>query len=498
MEALRRELEERTAALDAAKAELEAKLASQATDFREQLAAGERKFRDEFEALLASADELAASLDKVTRERDESAKAVKAEAAAACAAAESSAALCARAEMEARRWKAVTELILPRVRAGIVSCQRLERSEANRQKKWAENVVLAGQPAPTVPSNVAYADVEQAFELLQSEGAMKQFTYSLGACSDAGPIDHAVTDLLNSLGLPFFVPIRRLGPGGDYFIDRRLNVRLVGGQVMVRCRSQQPSSSFESLAKYLLHLYAPMLVDDDTVEPLPPAETSANSEEIAALQHQQHQLKQSLAMQQQLLRQHHRELLAELSPSPEREQIRQAHTAAKAPPPDQHVVGAPVLSGPRNPLSGWRRPPSPSPEASRASESPEATPHAGRPSPAAASAQQQQTSSAPAAPSQVLQQRQRQLLSDSGILLLPSGEPGQPVSRQRGAAASAVSAERENVAPAKAKGGLLPKRAAEGALDLSQLTTDELEKLKKAALAQQIREMRQSSNRGHR
>ncbi len=499
---MRSEYEARIAMLEREKADLAAQLASRDASFREQLLTAELKFREEFESLLASADDLAVSLDKVTREKDEQCAAQQSKTDSAVAQLEALEARMSQAREEARTAAAAgkrevaasIQAALPELRAAVALCQALERVEARKQQQRAALLALANQPLGVVRNSVSYADVEHAFDLLQQEGD-KQFTYSLGSCSDASAVDHAVTDLLNSLGLPFLVPIRRLGPGGDYFIDRRLHVRLVGGQVMVRCRSQSSSSSsttaapFEHLGKYLIHLYAPLLVADEKREPSVTVQQQERDEadsdvqkkqpvgenavmarkqqedeaHVVRLQQQQQQLQRSLAVQQEMLRQHHRELLAELSPSPEK----QARPAQ-----DKGEAKASVSNGSKKLVSGWRRPPSPSPEASRLSESPEARGF----SPPGEAPQ--------GGLNQMLQQRQRQLLMEAGVRVATPAAP------------PPLQPSKENDVPA-AKPKKKSNVTLDGGrhLDLSQLTPEELERLKRAALAQQVREMKHSANR---
>ena len=496
LEALRRDSDARVAQAEQEKEALTAEVSQLDARYRQQLVAAESKFREEFESLLASADDLAATLDKTTREKEEAcaSQARRAEVAEAQLAAlrAKSEALEQRHNRDGAALESKRQELVGLVRTSLIPeltslldafCLLQQKDAVRRQHDVQQRTALSHLMSSRCGFSEAssYEDVEKAFQTLQSTEAARAVTYSLGSCSDAEPVDLAVTDLLNSLGFPFVVPIRRLGRGGDYFIDRRLHVRLVGGQVMVRTRvapatgglaagSAPSTTPFEHLAKYLVHLYAPLLVADEKRQPsVPPphggtgdARQTSSIQQLAQsgeeghvlrLQEQQQHLQKSLAVQQELLRQHHRDLLSELSPSPDHGDKRRQDVAKNAPP--KAAVGKAAVVG------GWRRPPSPSPEVQRpASISPEVT-------------------RAPLSVNSALQERQREMLIGAGVVLATtaSKENDNPI---------AVKQQQQKKIP-KVKHG----SGSIDAIDLSQLTAEELERLKRAALAQQVREMKQ-------
>eukprot|EP00760_Papus_ankaliazontas_P034078 PhM_4_TR694/c0_g1_i1/m.97499 len=91
-------------------------------------------------------------------------------------------------------------------------------------------------------------------EALSALDALDQpVVYTSSEPGDA--LDEAVTHTLTQLSLPFPVEIRKLGSGGAYKIDKRVQLRLVNGEVMVK-----RSNGYETLVRYLLQLYNPLLM----------------------------------------------------------------------------------------------------------------------------------------------------------------------------------------------------------------------------------------------
>ncbi|CUE78275.1 Hypothetical protein, putative [Bodo saltans] len=235
--------------------------------------------------------------------------------------------------------------------------------------------------------------------------------FTLDGCDDVDDVDGAVIRTLNDLAFPFEVSIRRLGRGGDYFIDRRVQVRAIDGQPMVRPHvlGGRQAAPYEHLGQYLMTLYAPLLdfdehPTDSPVETATHSSSSAVATRVAALQEQHQELLRSLSEKQLLLLEHNRRTAAEMSPSP---------TAARD----------------RN--AGWRRPPSPSPLPQ-------------------------------------FEARTSTLQNDVNAAL----KRGQQDLQQQ--------------CPAQKKAQPQPRSQH----DLSQLTSQELEQLKRAALAQQLKEMK--------
>lgn len=105
------------------------------------------------------------------------------------------------------------------------------------------------------------AEVLSARALLEQLSQSRCPTYTT---QSADPLDQAVVRCLNHLALPIPLHVRRVGPGGEYMIDRRVQLRLHGDEVMVR-RLGASNIVAESLATYLLNLYLPVLhgVGDD-------------------------------------------------------------------------------------------------------------------------------------------------------------------------------------------------------------------------------------------
>lgn len=298
----------------------------------------------------------------------------------------------------------------------LQECREL-RDAIHSQQHRLEQLALEQNGSQQV--HLSTGSLQTAIAMIQSVESESSLppTFTLESCDDADEIDTAVIRTLNDLALPFVVSIRRLGRGGDYFIDRRIQVRVVDGQPMVRqqvlAHSGQPAAPYEHLGQYILALYAPLLDFEEAAEEVRPVrDDDAVVSRVAALQEQHQQLLRSLSEKQQLLLDHNRRVAAELSPSP---------TAQRQ----------------SNP--GWRRPPSPSPMA----------------------------------------------------------QPNEPPMRLR---------DEVNDALKRGQQSLLQKSAAQrqkhpgtstvrSQPDLSQLTSQELEQLKRAALAQQLREMKKLQGR---
>jgi hypothetical protein len=285
------------------------------------------------------------------------------------------------------------------------ACAELRGTIEAEQHKWLQftrRQDVKAQKTGTRDLEVAM----EALHLVEIQSTQPP-SFTLDGCEDADDTDAAVIRTLNDLAFPFEISIRRLGRGGDYFIDRRVQVRVVDGQPMVRPHvlgGRQPAS-YEHLGQYLMTLYAPLLDFDDRPEDAPLAAAASGSDRVsrvAALQEQHQDLLKSLSEKQLLLLEHNRRAAAELSPSP---------------------------NAVRN--AGWRRPPSPSP------------------------LPQYEAHSARDDVNTTLKRGQHELL------------------QQRAAAQ-----KKPQAAPPRSQH------------DLSQLSSQELEQLKRAALAQQLREMK--------
>ncbi|MDP2058214.1 MAG: hypothetical protein Q8J97_00635, partial [Flavobacteriaceae bacterium] len=153
----------------------------------------------------------------------------------------------------------------------------LDRQAAahRREMLHVRDEVLRGGSAPLPAGATAAAHAAALQVLAATEARQRELTadmsvaYSLGEdCADADDIDAALVDALNGLGFPCPVKCVRLHRGGDYVLDQRVQLKLAAGQVMVRPRGA-PSSAFEPLAKYLVHLYAPLL-GVAAAPPMPP------------------------------------------------------------------------------------------------------------------------------------------------------------------------------------------------------------------------------------
>ncbi len=70
------------------------------------------------------------------------------------------------------------------------------------------------------------------------------------------PLDIAVADVLNSLQCPVLVEIERVATG-EYLVDRRLKLRVVNGDVVIRI-----GANYELFSNYLRNLYAPFFIDE--------------------------------------------------------------------------------------------------------------------------------------------------------------------------------------------------------------------------------------------
>lgn len=271
----------------------------------------------------------------------------------------------------------------------------------------------------TAASEAASAAVSLYFRLRSSSS--QTVAYSLGSCPDADVLDEAVANVLTELRFPFVVGIRRLGKGGDYFIDRRVQIRVVNGTVVVRPRQPPQHSSapsqYELLSHYLVHLYSPLLpLDSDAYgsPPKPVARVVDNDDRLAELLRERDRLQHSVRMQQEIVERQQQVVRRQISPSPQSE--------ARA--PDSFEA--------QRKSQGWRRPPSPSPA------------------------------------------------MDTVYELRPSH------TRPSGTQASELQS--------RSASALSQKSQKKVTMDFSQLSSEELEQLKRAALAQQVREMRRMSS----
>ncbi|ORC87666.1 uncharacterized protein TM35_000212720 [Trypanosoma theileri] len=210
-------------------------------------------------------------------------------------------------------------------------------------------------------SECPYTVIEDTFRILQSIDACRRVRYCVGNNSNIveEPVDTAVIQLLNDLDFSFPVHIRRLGPGGDYFIDQHVEIKLIDGQLLVKPKLSTIHHStssdvvnkprYEHLAKYLIHLYSPAMDlekaagkddDDDNVmeqqqeEKKRKQEPGVNNsydytrdsdipfgERIASLKQKQQDLQRTLKSHYEQLRQHQQQLESNLSSSPEVSQL---------------------------------------------------------------------------------------------------------------------------------------------------------------------------------
>jgi len=119
------------------------------------------------------------------------------------------------------------------------------------------------------------------------------------------------------MAFPTPVAIQRLGPSGEYFIDRRVQLKVVQGRVMVK-RPGSHSTVYDSLSRYLVQLYAPLLGADafaaaDAAKNLSPErhhdaavpiDAPVGPEHIRALRTEQRRLTEELAHHQALRNSH--------------------------------------------------------------------------------------------------------------------------------------------------------------------------------------------------
>ncbi|EKF38687.1 hypothetical protein MOQ_001099 [Trypanosoma cruzi marinkellei] len=177
--------------------------------------------------------------------------------------------------------------------------------------------------------------IAEAIRTFRAVDACHRVRYHVtGDSSDkVNAIDMAVVRLLNDLEFPFPVSIRRLGANGDYFIDRRVEIKLVGEQLVVRpwpapgvhqglSADRKCQTRYEHLAKYLIHLYSPALDLDRAAKGGRSDGAAVNSAEgrpnndIAALKRQQRELQRALENRHEQLHEYQRQLEAGLSPLP--------------------------------------------------------------------------------------------------------------------------------------------------------------------------------------
>ena len=218
----------------------------------------------------------------------------------------------------------------------------LESKLREQQLGYTKSIERLRKLAPS--TRTPCSEVAHALDTIDAVREHSAVLYTLGSCADVDATDEAVVDTLNALGFPFLISMRRLGRG-DYYLDRRVHVRLINGHVMVKPRPPLGSNvvtQYELLTKYLIHLYSPVLDIDEPVDAssAPDARREARcpsadtpERKLRALQQQQRALQQSLQQQQDILLRHQQSIAAALSPSPE-----------------------------ANRSCGWRQPPSPSPQ----------------------------------------------------------------------------------------------------------------------------------------
>ncbi|KEG11225.1 hypothetical protein DQ04_02841070 [Trypanosoma grayi] len=244
-------------------------------------------------------------------------------------------------------------LIGHRERASIVQEMRERFALALHEIRVGDRKV---SDAASGEADYPYSVIEEAFCVLRRVDACQRVRYCMGnTCDDVEPVDTAVIQLLNDLDFPFPVHIRRLGPGGDYFIDSHVEIKLVDQQLLVRpwpaaghrlnpadggganhSRNNNNNNNsksrprYEHLAKYLIHLYSPAMDLDKAaategynVADLQRDQTRYESsaclcDHIASLKHQQQRLRRTLENRYQQLQRHQRRLEEGLSPSPSR------------------------------------------------------------------------------------------------------------------------------------------------------------------------------------
>jgi hypothetical protein len=222
------------------------------------------------------------------------------------------------------------------------------RDENRSLKRKIDEYLSLGSTDDSQPPDLTTASVAlaSARATLDNCSALTAFNYTVNAVSgseESDALDRAVAEELNALGFPTALAVRRLGAAGDYCIDRRVQLRLANGQVMVK-RAGAQSSTYEPLGKYLVRLYAPLLLatgsrglsmfaahraSPQPVELSPEHPhggtdgiTAATNEgggdpadHIRRLQQEQRQLTAELAKQRQLLQSSHS---AQASQSPQR------------------------------------------------------------------------------------------------------------------------------------------------------------------------------------
>lgn len=356
------------------------------------------------------------------------------------------------------------------------------------------------------PPSVSFADVEGAIESFASlrEAAHKTYTYNLGSCSDADETDDAVTQLLNSIGFPFMIPIRRLGKGGDYFIDRRVHIKLTNGQVVVRPRQPSQTTSapnpYEHLAKYLVHLYAPLLdlelphggespaTAESSSSPQHHLDldglTAEESRRVELLQRQRIALQRSLREhQQEAVADNHvwREAAHSASDNKVFHKISFTDSALAPGEVDPSLARRKDVPADYPATDRWRRPPSPSPVPDAPPDEPP------RPS----------TALIDTRVSQKKQQRD-DLLTDATALNERLRKGQQEFLKKSTAQLVAKSTETSAAATPGSSRSSSATTAKKRFPDLSQLSSEELEQLKRAALAQQVREMKRLTSQAAR
>ncbi|KAH9598657.1 hypothetical protein LSM04_007992 [Trypanosoma melophagium] len=203
-------------------------------------------------------------------------------------------------------------------------------------------------------SEYPYTVIEDAFRIVQSIDACRRVRYCFGNNNSnivEELVDTAVIQLLNYLDFPFPIHIRRLGPGGEYFIDQHVKIKLVDGQLLVRPKlltiqhltssDEMSRTRYEHLAKYLIHLYSPamdleevagkddMETREEREKEKPNTSNSCDArgsdvqfgDRIASLRQQRRDLKRTLKSRYGQLQQHQQQLESSLSSSQDVSQL---------------------------------------------------------------------------------------------------------------------------------------------------------------------------------
>lgn len=124
----------------------------------------------------------------------------------------------------------------------------LPRSDRNNESQTAASVPVDADGQTT---EAALAAAQEALALNERLHSSPHYTAEGG-----DELDRMVAHELASMGFPTPVVVQRLGPHGDYYIDRRVQLKVIDGRVMVK-RAGHNSNAYDPLTAYLLHLYAP-------------------------------------------------------------------------------------------------------------------------------------------------------------------------------------------------------------------------------------------------